>query len=169
MSRLLRTVLELPIKLYRFAGPALLLAAGLIAVLIFVPMKAEQNAVRDSLDRDALEIMTFKEVGYDEKRMDRVFSIKVKNSGNSSLPYAFLYITDKNGKIIYNDVRGEFNDLRINGRYSVLEYIPPGSECTLGVWIDDYKLNGLDHIYITDVYSKEKRGRRFEIEVKEYK
>lgn len=157
-------------KLLQLTGvPALILLCALILALILVPKAAENKAINRALERDATEILTFEEVGYDEARMDRVFRVKVKNSRPTSLPYTFLYISDEDGKDIFCTVRGEFDSLRIGDKYAGIDYIAPESECVLYVWIDDYKLNGLDHIYITDLYSDEEQGRRFDIEVKNYK
>ena len=169
MSTLLRAVFGLPIKLCRFMGPALILLCALIAALVIVPIKAERKAVSEALDRDATEVMTFEEVDHDEEHMDRVFRVKLKNSGSTAKPFPMLYITDEDRNIIFNSVRAEFDSLRINDRPVTNGYIPPGSECVVYALIDDYKLDGLDHIYVTDVYSKEDRGRRFDIEVKNYR
>lgn len=153
-------------KLYRFVGPALIVAIVLVTEIIAMPEIADNKAQSEALHRETNEILSFEEVRYDEKAMDRVFRAVLKNNGSDPTIIGSMYITDEKGKSIFNSIKTEYEDLRIAGKHVTLGYIPPGCECTVEIWIDDYKLEGLDHIYITDLYSGEKRGRRFDIEKK---
>lgn len=170
MTVIVQIIIELVKKLCRFVGPAMILLLLLITAVIAVPIQTEKRAIHEALNREANEVLTFEEIRYDAERQERVFRVKIKNSGARSLVYASLYITAENGKIIYNSVRGEFYDMKIGDRLiGVSDWVPPGSECVLYVCIDDFYINGIDHLYVSDLYSKESKGRRFEIEKAEYK
>ena len=170
MTVIVQIIIELFKKLCRSVGPAMILLALLAAAVLIVPRVTEKQAVRDALKREANEVLTFEEVRYDAEKRDRVFRVKIKNSTARPLVYASLYITAEDGKIIYNSVRGEFHDMLVADRnVGMSDFVPPGSECVLDVYIDDFYINGIDHLYVSDLYSKENQGRRFEIERAEYK
>lgn len=153
-------------KFYRFMGPALFVLIVLIIECIAMPSLTDERARREVLHREVNEIVSLEEIRYDEESMDRVFRLVMKNNGADATVIGSLYITDENGKDIYNTVHSGFHDLKIAGRNTIIDYIPPSCEAVVELWIDDYKLEGLDHIYITDLYSGEKRGKRFDIEKK---
>ena len=167
MTVVIEIIFELLKKLYRFFGPALILAVAAVAAFIFVQVKTESNAILDTMHSESNEVLSFEEIRYDEERMDRVFRAVIRNNSADPNTYASLYITDEDGKSIFNDVRNEFEELRICGKHTIISYVPPGSECTVEVHIDDYKLDGLDHIYVRDLYSS-RQGKRFDIAVKRY-
>lgn len=153
-------------KLYRFFGPALIVFIILLIEIIAMPGVAEDKARSEARHKETLEITSFEEVRYDEKSRDRVFRIGLKNNGADASTTGMLAITDESGKSIYGSIRTEFYDLLIDGHNVIVEYIPPGCESIVELWIDDYKLEGLDHIYIADLYSDDRPGRRFDIEKK---
>lgn len=153
-------------KLYRFFGPALIVFFILLIEIIAVPDVAEDRARREAKHKETLEITSFEEVRYDEASMDRVFRVGLKNNGADASTTGMLAITDEKGKSIYGSIRTEFYDLHVDGHTVIIDYIPPGCESIVELWIDDYKLEGLDHIYIADLYSDDKRGKKFDIEKK---
>jgi len=168
MTIIFEVIFEVIKKLYRFIGPAIFLVLILIIEIIAIPDVADSRASRDARHSEVNQVLSFEEIKAPEGSFDRVFKAVLRNTGADPNTLGMLYITNEDGKSIYNSIRTEYYDLRINGNVQIIEYIPPGSECTVYVYIDDYGLEGLDHIYVTDLYSPEKKGRgqRFEIEKK---
>ncbi|MBR4554079.1 MAG: hypothetical protein IKO27_00635 [Ruminococcus sp.] len=166
MTIIFEVLFELFKKLYRFAGPALFMIIILIAEIITVPNIADNRAAAEARHLESNKVVSFEETGYDEESMDRVFRAVLRNTGAAPSGVGTLYITDEQGDPIYNTVRTEYHDLRICGNNVTIYSLPPGCEAVVEVRIDDYKLEGLDHIYITDDYSDKSRGTRFGIEKK---
>ena len=98
--------------------------------------------------------------------MDRVFRVELKNNSSEIKTLGGIVVTDKDGKDIYSDLCTEFEDLRVCNSVSVINYIPPGSTCVAELYIDDYKLEGLDAVYVWDFYTGKTDPKRFEIEKK---
>ena len=157
---------ELVKKLYRFLGPALFLIIAAVVGVIMIPGLTDNKAYNSAVHSEMNEVLSFDEVRYDKDTRSRVFRAELRNTGADSRTYGILYITNEDGKDIFNSIKTQFDDLRIGERHASVSYIPPGGVSVVEIWIDDYKLKGLDHVYIADVYSEQERGKRFDIEVK---
>ncbi|MBR6046144.1 MAG: hypothetical protein IKP47_10970 [Ruminococcus sp.] len=166
MTLFFEIIFELLKKLYRFFGPAVFVAAVLVIEIIAVPNIADSKASAEAMHRETNEVVSFEETGYNEETMDRVFKAVLRNTGSDATVIGSLYITDESGKSIFNYVETEFETFQVAGRRAVTSYIPPGSECVVTVRIDDYKLEGIDHLYVSDLYSQNDKGKRFDIEKK---
>ena len=131
-----------------------------------MPSLTDDKARQEALHREVNEIVSLEEIRYDEQSSSRVFRIVLKNNGADPNVYDSLYITDENGKAIFNSLHTEFNNVKVGDKGVIINYIPPSCEAVAELWIDDYKLEGLDHIYIRDLYSDDDKGKRFDIKKK---
>lgn len=166
MTIVLEVIFEFIKKLYRFVGPAIFVALILVLEIIMMPGIADSKAATKARRSETNVITSFEEVGYDEEGMDRVFKLTLRNNGSDPNTFSSLYITREDGKSIYNSLKTEFEELRICGKHAIISYIPPGTESVAYLHIDDYALEGLDHIYIRALYSDDDKGTRFDIEKK---
>ena len=166
MSIVFEVLFEIFKKLFRFFGPAIFVFVVLIIEIIAMPDIADSKAASEARHLEFNEVLYFKEIGYDEETEDRIFEVKLRNNSPDPSTFSSLYITTEDGRIVYNTLKNEFEDLRLNDRFTVTYYIPPGSESIAYIYIDDYKLEGVDHLYVTDTYSDVLKGKRFDIEKK---
>jgi hypothetical protein len=150
-------------KLYRFFGPALFVLLVLVIEIIAVPIITDERAHREALHREPFEVLSLKEIAYDEESMDRVFEIKLKNNSSEFKVLGGIAVTDRDGKDIHSSLRSEFEKLKVCGHSAIIDYVPPGSTYTAKLYIDDYKLEGIDSICIYDFYTSETDPKIFEI------
>ena len=163
---IIEIILAMLKKLYRFFGPAVFVALVLVIEIIAIPTVTDERARSEALHRDPIEVISLKEIRYDEEKMDRVFRVELKNNSSEIKTLGGIVVTDKDGKDIYSDLCTEFEGLRVCNSVSVINYIPPGSTCVAELYIDDYKLEGLDAVYVWDFYTGKTDPKRFEIEKK---
>lgn len=150
-------------KLYRFFGPALFVLLVFVIEIIAMPIITDERARREALHREPFEVISLKEIAYDEESMDRVFEIKLKNNSSEFKVLGGITVTDKDGKDIHSSLRSEFEELKVCGHSAIIDYVPPGSTCTARMYIDDYKLEGIDTICIYDFYTSKTDPKMFEI------
>lgn len=150
-------------KLFQYFGIAAVLLIALFICASSLPNYAREEARIQAMYQRSVEFISLEEI--EPTDYSRVFKLRFKNNDSDTLNGFSFTVKDKDGNIIFTDFNSEYEELEIHRSPVIVQTTPPGCENIVYLSIDDYKLEGIDKLYLSEISDSDKDdpGTEFEI------
>lgn len=150
-------------KLFRYFGFAAVLFIVLFICALALPDYAREEAEFQAMYERSVDFISLDET--EPVDGSRIFKLRFKNNDSNALNVFSFTVRDEDGNIIYAYFTSVYEDLQIHRSPVYVYATPPGCENFVYFSIDDYKLEGIDKLYLSEdtTYSQKNLGTGFDI------